>query len=176
MRSWSCTCARRLWRALDLGTPGVRGGRRPEGDLPHARGDGRVRAEGPPRRGPYACVRRLNCCSDLGRWALLKWLFALKRGPWPLAVHAALRVALWSIMRRSQFAWLRKPQATRLICLMTRLWPSVRAFVTPSSRNPSISGHQRSIVVARRGRRHGRAGHAGRGGRGGHAGRAGGRQ
>ena len=50
-------------------------------------------------------------------------------------------------MRRSQFAWLRKPQATRLICLMTRLWPSVRAFVTPSSGNPSISGHQHSILI-----------------------------
>jgi len=29
---------------------------------------------------------------------------------------------------------------------MTRLWPSVRAWVTPSSRKASISGHHLSIV------------------------------
>jgi hypothetical protein len=33
---------------------------------------------------------------------------------------------------------------------MTRLQPSVLAFVTPSSRNPSISGHHFMIVPARR--------------------------
>jgi hypothetical protein len=45
---------------------------------------------------------------------------------------------------------LRNPQATLLICLMTRSQPSALAFVTPSSRNPSISGHHFSIVPARR--------------------------
>ena len=60
-----------------------------EGDLPHARGDDRVRAVGPPRRGPYSCVRRLNCCSDLGRWALLAGSLAAggSRGPAGRAVE-----------------------------------------------------------------------------------------
>ena len=39
---------------------------------------------------------------------------------------------------------------TRLICLVTRLWPSVRALVTPSARKASISGHHLSIVPGNR--------------------------
>ena len=42
--------------------------------------------------------------------------------------HAVRRAALWRMMCRWSFAWLRKPQATRLICLITLLWPSVRAL------------------------------------------------
>lgn len=43
-----------------------------------------------------------------------------------------------------------KPYPTRLVCLMIRLKPSVRALVTSSVSATSTAGHQVSIVVARR--------------------------
>jgi hypothetical protein len=41
------------------------------------------------------------------------------------------------------------PQAARFTCLINLFVPSVRAFVSPVSRNTSIAGHQVSIVSAR---------------------------
>ena len=43
---------------------------------------------------------------------------------------------------------LRKPQATRLTCLTSRLKPSVRALVRPVCSNARVAGHQVSTVVA----------------------------
>ena len=43
-----------------------------------------------------------------------------------------------------------KPHPTRLVCLMIRLKPSVRALVTSSVSATSTAGHQVSIVVGRR--------------------------
>ena len=56
----------------------------------------------------------------------------------------------WKRIRRREFSVLRKPQATRLTCLTSRLRPSVRALVSPVCRNARMAGHQVSIVVARR--------------------------
>ena len=80
------------------------------------------------------------------------WLLVL---PWGgasimLVAHAALVTALWAMMRRSSLSMFRDPHATRFTFLLTRLKPSVRALVTPRSRNTSMCGHQVSMVVASR--------------------------
>ena len=56
----------------------------------------------------------------------------------------------WKRIRRREFSVLRKPQATRLVFLMIRLKPSVRALVTFIVNATWMAGHQVSMVVARR--------------------------
>jgi len=53
-----------------------------------------------------------------------------------------------SVARCRKFSLFLNPQPARFTCLISRLVPSVLAFVSPVSRNTSIAGHHVSIVWA----------------------------